>query len=228
MTRHYGLQSSPGLSLDIAKLEPHSHALNFAAMISVQPLEYDRAQTQRQFDDTPGLARRMLLNRDALKNSDIYSIFATRKIEGERDEIFALGQWYGGQVSDRLAQAPMEFRACLTRLATQVQKVLQCQSDALALEHEAILFWPSLSDLHDFLGIQPRVDELIVAFDLLRSAFQTRPVTVQALSTLENVLQAAAVTQHYTTEQIDAWVDRLAEAGLDLQFPLSTEPLHAA
>jgi hypothetical protein len=191
-------------------------------------LDYDRARVERQLEDTPAFARRMLAGPSDLNGPDIFSIYATRKIDGGRDEVFPLRQLSGNEVATQLALAPAELSRCFAKLAAQVGRVLRHQNDAISLEHEAILFWPSLADLHDFLGVNLRVDELIVAFDLLRSAFQTRPVTVLALSTLENILQAASVTQHFTTEMVDGWVDRLAEAGLDLQLPLTHERGHAA
>ncbi len=189
--------------------------------------DYDRAQIEARFEATPSFAAIQLIGGKQFFSKDYYSIYVTRETDGIGKEVFRLSRFSGQEVARKLAKAPADLRAVLGGLAGKVQQVLSHSDDPLTLEHEAILFWPALSELHSFLGMDLRADELIVAFDVLRAQFQVRPVTIEALQALEYVLREASETESFTSERVDGWVDALTEAGLELQLPLTSEASHA-
>lgn len=189
--------------------------------------DYDRAQIEARFEATPAFVTSRLIEKSSLHSKDSFSFIAIRETVEKGRDVFLLSKLSGQEVARKLAKAPADLRAVLGGLAEKVHQVLGQSDDPLALEHEAILFWPALSELHSFLGMDLRADELIVACDVLRAQFQVRPVTIEALQALKKVLREASETESFTSEQVDGWVDALTEAGLELQLPLTSEANHA-
>lgn len=186
--------------------------------------KYDRAQIEARFDSSPAFMLSRVVDPDLLHNvRDSYDVFAVRKTDGEGKESFRLATLSETQVARKVATAPRDFSLLLTSLAAQLARVLTYRDDPIALEHHAVLFWPSMNALHSFLGMDLRADELIAACDVFRSQFRLRPVPVAALLALENVLRAAAAAPVLDAASVDGWLDQLAQAGVDQSFPLTFE-----
>lgn len=192
------------------------------------PLVYDRVQREARFENLSGLIAKKAMGREiAALPQDDYQFYAVRNPRGTEKEIFPLKSLSGAQLARQISQAPVALQESLAALADRVREVLTHSDDPAALEHHAILFWPELNALHDFLGLDLRVDELIAALDVMRSQFRLKPVSLDSLQALEQVIREAAHTSLFTAPLVDAWVDRLADAGVDTHYPLSFEPGHA-
>lgn len=117
--------------------------------------------------------------------------------------------------------AQHSFPHALSELRDQLDAVLRHQDDPEELEHQAILFWPSLSRLHPWLGKGRRESELITHFDMLRAQFRLQPVTATVLNALRVVLHKSATAFELNEDLVDECLDLLEAAGADLRLPLS-------
>ena len=133
------------------------------------------------------------------------------------------GKHKSGHAFDFLSTVPSRytFTYALADLRDKLDDVLQYKDSPDDLEHHSILFWPSLADLHPWLGKGRREGELIAHFDILRAQFRLRPVSVEALTALRGALHLAATALTLTTDVVDQCLDILEDAGVDLRFPLS-------
>jgi hypothetical protein len=117
--------------------------------------------------------------------------------------------------------AKHSFPNAIGELRDSLDNVLIYKDNPEELEHQAILFWPSLSKLHPWLGKGPRESELITHFDILRAQFRLHPVTSEILTALREVLHKAATATCLTEDLVDECLDLLESAGADLRFPLA-------
>lgn len=192
-------------------------------------LEYDRHQIEAVFDGSPSFAAAKVFGLSSTKTAaeDVFEHYAVRQASDGENEIYRLGKYSGPQVAAKIAQAPKDFRAALQCLRSQLKTVLTHVANPDALEHHAVLFWPSCNALHTWLGMEPRADEIIVACDILRVQFRLRPVTEVALRALHEVLTIVVESDPLTSDIVNRCLDILEAAGVDQSFPLSFGDAHS-
>ena len=192
-------------------------------------LEYDRHQIEAVFDHSPSFVAAQVFGLSSTKIAkiDVFDHYAVRQTSDGENEIYRLGQYSGPQVAAKIAQAPKDFRATLEYLRSQLETVLTHTANPDALEHHAVLFWPSCNALHAWLGMEPRADEIIVACDILRAQFRLCPVTEAALRAFHEVLTIVIESDPLTSEIVNRCLDILEATGVEHSFPLSFGDAHS-
>jgi hypothetical protein len=197
-----------------------------APLSEIEAPDYDLSWFEAQADSSPAHLANLLIPEETRFRTDIIKLWATRERDGLGKEIYPLGQVTGEETARRHAVQPAEFRAAVSEIAKQLGALLDYREDADAFEHRAVCFWPALAQLHPFLGMDLRADELIVACDILHAQFRLRPVEPAALAALHSVMVEAATLPVYTSDDTIGWIARLSAAGVDHSFPLSFDKSH--
>lgn len=142
-------------------------------------------------------------------------------MSADASSIYTLPPISVSSLGQKLADARTSFNVALNELQNKLAIILENPADPDALENDALLFWPDFTHLHSFLGMSLRSDELIAAFDELRAQFRLRPVTLEALTALHQVLRKASEASELTTDLVDECRDLLEAAGMQQRFPLT-------
>jgi hypothetical protein len=119
------------------------------------------------------------------------------------------------------AKSREQFTLKLRDIAATASSLLRHLTDPDRLENEALLFWPTLSQLHAFLGSDRLADEIISALDEMRAQFLLRPVTAEAVTALHQFLANISASPDFTDAVVDDALDLLEASGVEPRYPLT-------
>lgn len=163
---------------------------------------------------------------EARRTSEFDHYLVQKRADGTNDA-FRLDSYSEEELYGIAGSPILRFRRDVERLKQQVAAITGLEGNEIEVEHLATLLWADIGRLTGHLGASPQIDEIVANLRIARAQFVAQPTPLAVVEALSEVFAIVGRNAQLSTDAVDAALDRMEAAGIDLNFPLqfATDPV---
>lgn len=149
-----------------------------------------------------------------------YKLVALRENEAAGPEIFSLKHVEIGNYTEETmwgaAVSPLpRFRSTVTALAEKAASASEFDETGVEYGYQMTALWAAIGKLKDFLGLNPRVSQLVALLLAAKVQFQKKDTPLAAARALANSLRLISAAARYDSSAVIASAKALRAGGID-------------